>query len=122
MKEEAMEHDRDHDAWLAAMMRSSAMTAPDPCVDPETLAAWADGALDARQAQAVEQHASNCSRCAAALASMERTTPPVEPPAPSWSAGSLWRWLVPLTAAATAVAVWVLVPDRRPCRLKVKAE
>lgn len=111
MKREAMENDRD--AWLGPMMRAQLTTAPDPCVDAETLAAWADGALDAKQAAAVELHASNCPRCIAALASLERTTPAAEEPEPSPSPGSLWRWLVPLTAAATAVAIWIAVPDRQ---------
>jgi len=109
MKEEPMENDRDRDAWLGSMMRSPLATASDMCVDAETLAAWADGALDARHSAAVELHASNCSRCMAALASLERTVPVPEEPKRSWVP---WRWLVPLTAAATAVAVWIAVPDR----------
>jgi hypothetical protein len=113
MKKEGMENDRDRERWLGNLMRSPLVAAPDACISAETLAAWVEGALDARTVSIVELHASNCSRCAAALAAVERTTPPPEPPKPSWNAGALWRWLVPLTAAATAVAIWIAVPDRR---------
>ncbi len=112
MKEEPVQDDRDHDAWLGPMLRQSPLAADGACVDTETLAAWAEGALDAQQAAAVELHASNCSRCMALLASMERTTPVPEEPKPTWAIGPWLRWLVPLTAAATAVAIWVMVPNR----------
>lgn len=112
MKEEPVQDDRDRDAWLGPMLRQSPLAADGACVDTETLSAWAEGALDAQQAAAVELHASNCSRCMALLASMERTTPVPEEPKPTWAIGPWLRWLVPLTAAATAVAIWVMVPDR----------
>ncbi len=107
-----MENDGDRDAWLRSMMRSTVVTPSGACVDAETLATWAEGTLDAKHAEAVERHASNCSRCMAVLASMERIVPPAEEPGESWSVASLWRWLVPLTAVATAVAIWIVVPDR----------
>ncbi len=110
MKREAMENDRD--AWLGPMMRAQFTTAADPCVDAETLAAWAEGTLDAKQVAAVELHASNCPHCMAALASLERTTPAVDESTLAPSRASFWRWLVPLTAAAAAVAIWIAVPDR----------
>ena len=112
MMREPMENDGDRDTWLRSMMRPTVPTPSDACVDAETLATWAEGTLDAKQAAAVELHASNCSRCMAVLASMERIVPAAEEPSESWSVGSLWRWLVPLTAVATAVAIWIVVPDR----------
>lgn len=88
----------------------------DPCLDAEVLAAWADGALDARVAAEVEAHASECARCQAMLAAFVRTEPATAPAAalvpwalPWWQSFRL-RWLVPVAAAATALAIWVAVP------------
>jgi hypothetical protein len=75
------------------------------------LAAWADGGLNAKAAEAVELHASNCSRCLAVLATMERTAPTASV-TESWTLGRVFRWAAPLAAVATAVAIWVAVPDR----------
>ena len=75
MKKEPMGNEREQDAWLGNTLRRSAATAPDGCLDAETLAAWADGGLNAKAAEAVELHASSCSRCMAVLATMERTAP-----------------------------------------------
>src|SRR5258708_26298161 len=44
------------------------------CMDTETLAAWSDDALSAREREAVESHAAVCARCQALLAAMARTT------------------------------------------------
>jgi hypothetical protein len=111
MKREPMGHEREQNGWLGTTLRRSASAASDGCLDAETLAAWADGGLSAKAAAAVELHASSCSRCIAVLAAMERTAP-----APSathaWTPARLFRWAAPLAAAATAVAIWVLVPDR----------
>jgi len=92
----------------------------DTCIDANTLAAWADEALDPRERARVEAHAAGCERCQATLAALVRTLPPVE-------AASRWRmpalgWLVPLTAAATALAIWVAVPAREPLQRSQTAE
>ena len=47
----------------------------------------------------------------AVLAAMERTAPAVSA-ASAWTPARLFRWAAPLAAAATAVAIWVAVPDR----------
>lgn len=90
----------------------------DECLVPETLAAWMDGTLDGRARTLAEAHAAGCARCQALVAAMARTEPPA---CPERSRGvaersrlsfPAWRWLVPLTAAAAAVVIWVVVPDR----------
>jgi hypothetical protein len=106
-----MGHERDQDRWLGTTLRQSPAAATDGCPDGETLAAWAEGALRAKAAAAVDLHASNCSRCTAVLAAMERTAPAAAA-RHAWTPARLFRWLVPLTAAATAVAIWIAVPDR----------
>src|SRR5258708_24414980 len=84
------------------------------CMDTETLAAWSDDALSAREREAVESHAAVCARCQALLAAMARTTTPLAPRRRAWWRPSAVGWLVPLTAAAVAVAVWI---DMSPARL-----
>lgn len=80
-------------------------------LDPEVLAAWVDGSLDEQSRADAEAHAADCARCQAVLAAMVRIEPPAEPKR-SWFASPL-RWLVPIAAAAAALAVWVAVsPDR----------
>lgn len=111
MKREPMGHEPDRNDWLGTTLRRSDAALPDACLDAETLAAWADGGLSSQSAAAVESHASSCSRCMAVLAAMERTAP-ATPVRHVWAPARWLRWLVPLTAAATAIAIWVLVPNR----------
>ncbi len=94
-----------------ALQSTAARDATPECVDPETLAAWMDGALSGDSLAGAEQHASNCARCQAMLASMARTAPPVAP-RPSWQMLTA-RWLVPFAAAATALVLWVAVDRER---------
>ncbi len=111
MKREPMGNDRDQDNWLGTTLRRTSASAPDMCLDAETLAAWSDGGLGAKAAAAVELHASNCSRCAAVLGEMARSTPAASA-SHGWTPARVFRWLAPLAAAATAIGIWVVVPDR----------
>jgi hypothetical protein len=119
MKRDPMGHEPDRNDWLGKTLRRSPAAAPDACLDAETLAAWADGKLNGQAAAAVETHASSCPRCMAVLAAMERTAPAV-PVQHAWTPARLFRWLVPIAAAATAVAIWVIVPNR-PATVPVAA-
>jgi hypothetical protein len=85
------------------------------CLDAETLAAWADGTLDARGQATAEAHAADCARCQQLLAAMVRTLP--QPVAKSWWRMPALGWLVPLTAAATALVIWVAVPRPTPVQV-----
>ena len=114
-----MGHEPDRNDWLGNTLRQAPAVALDACLDAETLAAWADGTLHAQAATAVEAHASSCARCMAVLAAMERTAPPAGA-RHAWTPARLFRWAVPMTAAATAVAIWVFVPTR-PATLPVAA-
>jgi hypothetical protein len=114
-----MKADRDAsmDQLLARTLKSRATAANgESCLDVETLAAWADGALDARDRAAAEAHAADCARCQELLAAMVRTLPPMEVAKSPWRIPSL-TWLVPLTAAATALAIWVAVPKPHPAQV-----
>src|SRR4030095_13059838 len=109
----------DRDATIDRLLAGGAGRSPgdppdraDACLDADTLAAWADDALDAGALAAAEAHAADCARCQALLAAMARAAllDPARPGAPWWRPA--FRWLVPLTAAAAAVLVWTIVPPR----------
>jgi hypothetical protein len=78
------------------------------CIDSQTLAAWSDGALNAREREAVEAHASECAQCQALLAAMVRSAPPALPS--RWWRPSTFGWLAPLAAAAAAILLWINLP------------
>jgi hypothetical protein len=83
------------------------------CLDSQTLAAWSDGALSARDRDAIEEHAADCARCQALLAAMVTSAPAIAPTRwpvlRSFSEGG-WAWLTPLAAAAAAILLWINVP------------
>ncbi|MEO6236593.1 MAG: hypothetical protein ABIQ52_06305 [Vicinamibacterales bacterium] len=80
------------------------------CLDSETLAAWSDGRLAARERAVAESHASSCAQCQALLAAMARMTPPESPH--RWWRPSTFGWLAPLAAAAVAAVLWINIPSR----------
>lgn len=114
--------DRAMDALLRRQMPGNAGSS-EACPDAETLAAWTDGGLDARAHAQVEAHAAGCARCQALMAAIVKSQPAPAAPAPegSWSRWSL-RWLVPLTAAAAATLVWMMVPGGERPRTPVEEE
>ena len=82
------------------------------CLDAETLAAWMDGGLTGAPLQEVEAHVAGCDRCQMLLGAMGRTRAAV-PAVPEARAPRRWlAWGVPLAAAATAIAIWVAVPQQ----------
>jgi hypothetical protein len=112
-----MTTDRDRSIErLLRRARSTDATAPaGDCPDAETLAALADDTLPAAARREVEAHVADCHRCQALSAAVARAEAPVGAAAgdiPAWRRRAL-NWLVPAAAAATAVALWVLVPGQR---------
>ena len=103
--------DRSVERLLKESFGSSARTLqPGSCLDAETLAAWIDGSLAGGQLTAAHEHLADCVGCQATLAAFARTTSPEVIPEPWWRRGLSARWLVPVAATATVVAVWVAVP------------
>lgn len=90
------------------------------CLDGETAAAWSDGGLSSAERARVELHLADCVRCQTLVGALGRTDHLVLP-APSETGANWWRawlrWMVPLTAAASAVialTVWLRVPAPAP--------
>jgi hypothetical protein len=86
------------------------------CPDAELLAALADGTLSPSVSREIEAHLADCDRCQMTAAAMVRAEGPA---AATETAGDVpaWRrrafnWLVPAAAAATALALWVLLPGQ----------
>ena len=92
------------------------------CLDAETLAAWADGALNAGEREGAEAHAANCARCQAMMAAMVRTEPASAAPVSSPSRSRALWWIAALAPVAAAVVVWFAVPNRAPVQQSQSAE
>ncbi|HEX3704035.1 MAG TPA: zf-HC2 domain-containing protein, partial [Vicinamibacterales bacterium] len=112
MSKAARDRDSSIERLLARTLEARASAPTDACLDAETVAAYADGALAAGERTAVEAHAADCARCQALLAAMATTAPPSAPPAPARRLAL--GWLIPLAAAAAAMAIWVAVPNQTP--------
>jgi Photosynthesis system II assembly factor YCF48 len=108
----------DRDKALERLLRQSLKTsrasAPESCLDPETLAIWAEGGLTGDELEAAQSHVADCARCQASLAALVHTSSldhvKSVPDAPEHTPRRWFAWLVPLTAAAAAIAIWVAVP------------
>ena len=81
------------------------------CLDAETLAAWFDGGLSGAALEDVRSHVAGCARCQALVGALGRTRAAVPAPEPERSPRWWLAWAVPAAAAATALAIWVLVPQ-----------
>ena len=98
----------------AALQAGADGASTDACLDAETLAAWADEALDARERKAAEAHAAGCGRCQALMAAMVRTAPPTIALSSASAKRSWWWMVVAMTPVAAALVVWFAVPKRAP--------
>ena len=118
-----MDRSSQRDDSIDKLLRSTflgertAQETSDACADAETIAAWTAGTLTPQAAGAVERHLAACTACQQVLALLARTEPPPAASGFSWNKWHL-RWAVPVAAAATAVALWVAVPDRRTVQIE----
>ncbi len=120
-EKEAMKSDRDQsiERLLRALPRSGGGTSHDgSCPDAETLAALADNTLLPAVRREIETHVADCDRCQMLTVALVRSETLADATAEeavrvqSWKRRAL-NWLVPAAAAATAVALWVIVPGQR---------
>jgi len=106
---------RERDQSIERLLRQSLQTprpdgATDSCLDAETLAAWIDGGLSGAALEMAQTHVADCARCQSMVGAMARTNAVVAQPEPERGLRRWLPWLVPLTAAAAAVVLWVAVP------------
>jgi uncharacterized protein (UPF0333 family) len=102
------------DAILRRAMRSRPGPATPECADAESLAAYSDRSLSARERERLETHFADCARCQVLLADIARAD---ESARLARSAGEVpwyrrWRIAIPVLAAAAAVLVFISI--RRP--------
>lgn len=133
----------DDDRAIEHLLRREMAGDPDPvtaaCIDAERLAAWSEGGLSPAEREAIEAHMASCARCLSMLAALEDASadagPRTEPaadvrvfvPAGGRERAPWWRspvgWLVPVTTAAAAVLIWMVLPARQPgARLTPESE
>lgn len=107
-----MSRDRDRklEQALEHELRHTGTPDRDACVDAETLAAWAEGGLDAAQMAAVEVHVSSCGRCQAIVGAAARSAPVIAPVI-STNPFRFPRWALAPLAAAAAITIWMVVPQ-----------
>ena len=97
------------------------------CLDAETLAVWAEGALPSSQATAVEAHVADCARCQELVATFALTEPDaVAAPAsvPARAPWKQWLWLpagVGLAAAAVIFLAVALMQSTMPSQPESQA-
>jgi len=102
--------DQQLDQALKQELRAMGAPAGDH-VDPEMLAAWADGGLDPTAMAMVESHVSNCPRCQSIAGVLARTAPVIA--AEPRRAFRIPAWWIPIAAGAAAVTIWMVVPQQR---------
>jgi Putative zinc-finger len=104
------ERDQTVERLLRQSLRTPSGGVTDACLDAETLAAWADGGLSGGALAAVHAHVADCARCQDLAGTLARTRSAVPPAEPVRSQRWWLAWLVPVAAAAAAVAIWFAVP------------
>jgi hypothetical protein len=98
---------------------ASSGRALDGCPDAELLAALADDTLAADERRTVETHVADCHACQMLMAAVARAETSAQKAAAAPSAVGWWNtrrfmtYVVPASAAAIAVALWVAVPGQR---------
>jgi hypothetical protein len=106
--------DASTDRLLRQALRPPSSAAPsEACLDAETLAAWMSGNLSGTRMDEARTHLADCAHCQAVLATMARIEPSLNAGAPERGVRRWWAWMVPLTAAAAALFIWIALPRDR---------
>ena len=122
-----MDTSRERDQSVERLLRQSLKTprqggVTDSCLDAETVAAWTDGGLSGAALEMAQSHVADCARCQSLVGAMAQTSAAVSPPETERATRRWLGWLVPLTAAAAAIALWVAVPREATAPLPPAAE
>jgi len=109
----------DRDRIVERMLRQSlkpgaGAVPPGPCLEAETLAAWADGGLSVDALARAGEHVADCPRCQALLVAIIQSSPAPAVTAPWWRRGWMLGVAVPITAAAAALVLWIALPRNEP--------
>ncbi len=108
---ETQDRDVAIDRWLRRAAAAPAGPGPSAaCLDAEVMAAWADGGLSDAALRVVRAHVADCQRCQVLAAVMARIESAATPAAPERSARRWLGWMLPLTAAAGAIVIWLVLP------------
>jgi hypothetical protein len=111
---EAVDSPRERDETVERLLRQSLGTpqrgVTDACLDAETLAAWTAGGLSGSALETVQLHVADCARCQSMAGTLARISAAVPQAEPAPRSRRWLAWFIPLTAAATAVALWFAVP------------
>ncbi len=110
-----MDSPGERDQTVERLLRQSLGTpqrggVTDACLDAETLAAWTAGGLTGSALEAAQLHVADCARCQSMAGTLARLSSAVPQAEPVRSSRRWLAWFIPLTAAATAVALWFAVP------------
>ena len=110
-----MDSSRKRDRSIERLLRQSLKSpqnggVTDSCLDAEALAALLDGGLSGVALEMAESHLGSCARCQSLVGRLARIDSPVPPAEPGHAAPGWLAWVVPLTAAAAGIAIWVAVP------------
>ena len=105
------ERDQSVERWLRQSQQAPGPAGvTDSCLDAEALAAWVDGGLSSAALEMAQSHVADCARCQSLIGTMARTAAVVPQPGRERSPRRWLAWLVPVTAVATAIVLWVAVP------------
>jgi hypothetical protein len=118
--EGAVSTDRQQDAGLDRLLRAAlkpdAPVSAEACPGADLVTAFTEGDLTARERVELELHMANCSRCQSVLAMMARDAAAEAdkqaarvPAWRAWLPAPRLRWLVPASAAAIAIVLFVAV-------------
>jgi hypothetical protein len=127
IEEGTVNSSRERDQSIERLLRQSLKTpqgggVTDLCLDAETLAALLDGGLSGAALEMAESHLADCARCQSLVGALARVDSAVRAAEPRHSTRGWLAWVVPLTAAAAAVAVWVAVSHHTGAQLPQSTE
>jgi len=105
------------DAILRRAMRSQPGPATPECADAESLAAYSDRSLSARERDRLETHFADCARCQLLLADIARADESARLAKSAVEVPWYRRWRVAIPALAAAAAVLVFISIRRPANV-----
>ncbi len=114
VKKEDEFRDKALEKLLAERLRQQMRPRAAGCPEPETIAAYVDGTLPARERAEWESHFAACSRCQGQVATLVRWSEQDEPSAPRVAAPAhrrafkvlRWAWAAPTLVAVLVAGLW----------------